>query len=125
LGFGEQTAQAREIACYRHLPISAVELCDAVARRAEAESEHGSELLIKVLLFVWVVLLLPWVLFAFLSPMAADGGKNWAAWLLMFFTWSYAPAVYGAFKLLTYSRKAVLLPLLSIGGMFLSDFLAR
>ena len=93
--------------------------------RSETESENGSELLVRVSLFVWVVLLLPWVLFAFLSPMAFDGGKAWAAWLFMFFTWSYAPAVYGAFKLLTYSRKAVLLPLLSIGGMFLSDFLAR
>lgn|SRR6478672_142917 len=93
--------------------------------RAQTKFENGSELLVKVLLFVWVVLLLPWVVFAFLSPMAFDGGKAWAAWLFVFFTWSYAPAVFGAFKLLDYSRKAVLLPLLSIGGMFLSDFLAR
>jgi hypothetical protein len=93
--------------------------------RAETEYESGSELLIRVSLFVWVVLLLRWVVFAFFSPMALDGGKAWAAWLFMFLTWSYAPAVYGAFRLLTYSRKAVLLPLLSIGGMFLCDVLGR
>ena len=71
---------------------------------AEAELENGPELLIRILLFVWVLLLLPWVVFTFLSPMAFDGGKAWAAWLFLFFTWSYAPAVYGAFNLLTYSR---------------------
>lgn len=92
---------------------------------AETESENVSEPLIKVVLFVWVVLLLPWIVFAFLSPMAFGSGNAWAASFFVLFTWSYGPAVYGAFKLLTYSRKAVLLPLVSIGGIFLTDFLTR
>ena len=92
---------------------------------AETESESGSELLIGVLLFVWVLLLLPWIVLAFLSPMAFDRGNAWAASFFVLFTWSYGPAVYGAFKLLPYSRKAVLLPLVSIDGIFLTDFLRR
>ena len=82
-------------------------------------SERALDGLVRTLLFVWVVLLLPWLVFAFLAGMAFESGNTWAAVLFVLSTWSYGPAVFAAFKLLDRSRKAVLLPFISIGGIFL------
>lgn len=89
----------------------------------ESPSERALDRLTRVVLFVWVVLLIPWVVFAGLAGMAFDSGNTWAAGLGVLSVWSYGPAVFGAFKLLDRSRKAVLLPFISIGGTFLFSFL--
>ena len=81
------------------------------------------ELLTRVFLFVWVILLIPWLPFAFASGMAFDSGNHFAAGMFVLATWSYGPAVFLAFKLLDRSRIAVLLPLISIVGMVVADLL--
>ena len=90
----------------------------------DSRRERAWDTLARVLLFVWVVLLIPWVLFAVLAGMAFDSGNTWTAALFVLSTWSYAPAVFAAFKLLDRSHKAVLLPFISIGGIFLCQLLA-
>jgi len=83
--------------------------------------EYTLDFFAKVLLFVWIVLLIPWVVMAPLSGMAFDGGNTIWAWLAVVSIWSYGPLVFLAFKLLERSRKAVLLPLVSLATIFLPD----
>ncbi|HVO63387.1 MAG TPA: hypothetical protein VMT53_20840 [Terriglobales bacterium] len=78
----------------------------------------------RVLLVVWVVFLVPWLIFAVLVGMAFDSSNKWAALFLVLSTWSYGPAVFGAFKLLKRSRIAVFVPFISIAGIFFFDRLA-
>jgi hypothetical protein len=91
----------------------------------DSARDSALDRLTRVLLFVWVVLLIPWVLFAALVGMSFDSGNKWAATLIVLSTWSYGPAVFAAFKLLDRSRKAIFIPLISIGGAFLFSFLER
>jgi hypothetical protein len=77
----------------------------------------------KVLLFIWIILLIPWLVMAPLSGMAFDGGNTIWAWLAVVSIWSYGPLVFLAFKLLDRSRKAVLLPLISIAAFTLPGLL--
>lgn len=87
-----------------------------------AEGEHESalaETAVRVLLTIWVLLVLPWLLFAPLSFMAFITGTTLPNVLLVLSVWSYGPAVFFAFKLLDRSRSAVLLPLLSIAATLL------
>jgi len=78
----------------------------------------------RVLLVIWIVLLVPWVVFAVLIGMAFDSGNKTAALLLVLSAWSYGPAVFAAFKLLDRSRLAVLMPFISIAGILLFNSLA-
>jgi hypothetical protein len=93
-----------------------------------AETEHESvlgEIATRVLLTIWVLLVLPWLLFAPLSAMAFIVGDTWPVRLFVASVWSYGVAVFVAFKLLDRSRLAVLLPVLSIVAMFFFDLLAE
>ena len=81
--------------------------------------EYALDFFAKVLLFVWIILLIPWVVIAPLSGMAFDGGNTIGAWLAVVSIWSYGPLLFLAFKLLDRSRKAVLLPLVSLAAIFL------
>lgn len=93
---------------------------------ADAEEDgRCNELFVRILFFLWIVLLIPWVVFVPLSAMAVDAGYNIPTLLFILSTWSFGIAVFGAFKFFHRSRKAVLLPFLSIGGMLFSDFLNR
>jgi hypothetical protein len=85
--------------------------------------EYRLDFFAKVLLFVWVVLLLPWVVLAPWSGMAFAGSNTSSTWILVISTWSYGLAVFAAFKSLGRARKAVLLPFFRIAAMFLPDFL--
>ena len=87
------------------------------------QKDRGIEMLARVLLYVWVVLLIPWVIFAMFAGMAFDGGNSTLAALFVISLWSYGPAVFGAFKLLDRSRAAVVLPGISILGTVLFDHL--
>jgi hypothetical protein len=86
--------------------------------------EYTLDFFAKILLFVWVILLIPWVVMAPLSGMAFDGGNTIGAWSAVVSIWSYGPLVFAAFKLLGRSRKAVLLPFLSIAAIVLPGFVA-
>ncbi len=81
--------------------------------RAE-QAERGKDLLVRILFFVWVILLIPWLVIAPLSGMAFDGGNSISAVGFVFSVWTYPIAVFGAFKLLDKSRNAVLLPLINM-----------
>lgn len=93
--------------------------CDSI----ESRVERAVETLSRGLLFVWVVLLIPWVVFAALSGIAFDTKSTLVAALIVVSIWSYAPAVLVAFTLLERSRKAVLLPLISIAGTVVLNLL--
>ena len=77
-------------------------------------AERGKNLLVRILFFVWVILLIPWLVMAPLSGMAFDGGYTISAVGFVFSVWTYPIAVFGAFKLLDRSRNAVLLPLINL-----------
>ncbi len=94
----------------------------------EEDSRRGrvADVVARVLLFIWVVLLIPWAVLALpAAGLAFDSGNKVAAALFALSMLSYGPAVFGAFKFLDRSHKWVLLPLISIAGIFLSDFLTR
>lgn len=80
----------------------------------EPRLERIVEFVSKGVLFVWVVSLIPWVFFASSSEILLDARTTLGAALIVVSIWSYAPAVLAAFALLERSRKAVLLPLISI-----------
>ena len=92
--------------------------------REDSWRERASDMVARVLLVLWVVLLIPWLPFAALAGMAFDSGNRLAASLFVLSAWSYGPAVFAAFKLLNRSRKAVFLPFFSFAGVFLGNFLA-
>lgn len=81
------------------------------------QSERVKDLLVRILFFIWVVLLVPWIVVAPLSGMAFDGGNTVSAYAFVLSVWTYPVAVFGAFKLLERSRNAVLLPLVNVVGI--------
>jgi hypothetical protein len=60
-----------------------------------------------------------------MDGMAFDSGPKWASAMVVLCTWLYGLCVFGAFKLVGRSPMAILIPFISIGGVFLFDFLAR
>ena len=90
----------------------------------DAWCERVSEISVRIVLGVWLVLLLPWLLVSLVAVIAFDGGNTIAANFFVLSVWSYGPAVFGAFKLLDRSRKFVLLPFVSIAGVFISNSLS-
>jgi hypothetical protein len=81
------------------------------------QTERLTDLFVRILFFIWVILLVPWIVIAPLSGMAVDGGYTISAIGFILSMWTYPVAVFGAFKLLDRSRKAVLLPLVNLVGI--------
>jgi len=74
----------------------------------------------KVALFIWSVLLIPWLPFALLSGMAFDAGRTTAAYVFVWSAWTYPISVAIAFALRRKIPAFVLLPLLNVFGFLLS-----
>lgn len=87
------------------------------------QTERMKDIFVAALFVIWIILLIPWIIFAGLSGMAVDRGYTVSAFIFIVSTWSYGLAVFGAFKLLDRSRKAVLLPFVSIVGILLSGLI--
>jgi hypothetical protein len=64
---------------------------------------------VKILLYIWFALLIPWFLFAMLCGMAFDAGPTWFVYMFVWSTWTYPLALGLAFA---FRRKAPLLSLL-------------
>ena len=80
------------------------------------------QILATVLLVIWIVLLLPWLLFAALSGMAFDTGNTFRACIFIVSLWTYPVSIWIAAKFKEERPAVSLLPLLNVLGIF-SDLL--
>lgn len=75
-----------------------------------------------VLFVVWLVLLLPWLLFVALSGMAFDSGNTLRAYVFICSLWTYPASVWVVWKFREEMPVVAMLPLLNLLGVF-SDVL--
>lgn len=59
------------------------------------QAERVKDLLVRILFFIWVILLVPWLVIAPLSGMAFDGGYTVSAYAFVLSVWTYPVAVFG------------------------------
>jgi uncharacterized membrane protein len=74
------------------------------------------------LFVIWLVLLLPWLLFAALSGMAFDTGNTLRAYVFLCSLWTYPASVWAVWKFREARPAIALLPVLNLLGVF-SDVL--
>jgi hypothetical protein len=67
----------------------------------------------KAIMIFWIVLLVPWLVFAGLVGMALDGGPGTAAYLLIGSVWTYPLVVLAASILRRRKPALILLPILN------------
>jgi len=84
------------------------------------QSESSKDLAVRTLFIVWVILLVPWLPYAGAVVMVMYGGFSFSGLMIILSVWSYGIAVLVAFALRNRSRKAVLLPVLSIAAIVTS-----
>ena len=79
----------------------------------------------NIVFYVWLLLLLPWFLFAGLAGMAFDGGATLGAYVFVISVWTYPLSVLivGLFRRRVPSL--ISLPILNFCGMFVADRLTR
>jgi hypothetical protein len=75
-----------------------------------------------VLFVIWLILLLPWLLFAGLSGMAFDAGNALRAYVYLFSLWTYPVSVWVVWKFREERPAIALFPMLNLLGVF-SDVL--
>ena len=75
-----------------------------------------------VLFVIWLILLLPWLLFAGLSGMAFEAGNALRAYVFLFSVWTYPVSVWAVWKFKEKSPTIAMLPILNFLGVF-SDVL--
>ncbi len=73
-----------------------------------------------VLLFLWIVLLLPWLPFAAMSGMAFDAGPKFAVYIFVGSTWTYPVSVGIAWRFRQKTPTIAFLPFINIVVWFIS-----
>lgn len=85
----------------------------------------GFDRLAVILCFFWVILLLPWLLFAGMSEMAFDGGDTPEAYVAVISIWTYPITVAAAHFGRRKAPLLVFLPFMSLLGVWASTLLHR
>ena len=75
------------------------------------------------MLIIWVVLIIPWFLWAGLSGMAFDGGYTAEAYTFVWSVWTYPISVLIAAVLRRWRPEFVLLPILNFVGCGIANML--
>ena len=83
-----------------------------------------AEEITKGLFFLWIVLLLPWLVFAPLSGMAFDAGPTFAVYVFVISIWTYPVSVGIVWKFREKAPLIALLPCVNIAACFISGHAA-
>ena len=77
----------------------------------------------KIVFVIWLVLLIPWFVFAPLAAMAFDPGPSRTAEVFVWSTWTYPVSVLIVGLLRRKAPWVVLLPVVNLAGFFFADYL--
>jgi len=95
------------------------------SRKIQMNKEEAIKLTTNIVFYFWLVLILPWFVFAGLAGMAFDGGPTRGAYVFVISVWTYPLSV----LIVGFFRRRVpwvtILPVLNFCGMFAADRLTR